>query len=85
MDLAREKTCGNCKVSHLEDRETPAEQEYQAFSKQMVYWQARYPFPFQSKSKPGHARAPAQSPTVTLIRQESQFEPKVRSVAGALA
>jgi len=35
-----------------EDRETPEEQaEYKALSKQMVYWQARYPFPFLKEIK----------------------------------
>jgi len=47
MHLAREKTWWELQSFYLEDRETPEEQaEYKALSKQMVYWQARYPFPF---------------------------------------
>ena len=87
MDLARgENLVGIAKVSTLEDRETKEEQaEYQALSKQMVYWQARYPFPFHKEIKTWSQERQLNPLLVTaLIRQESQFEPKVRSVAGAV-
>jgi soluble lytic murein transglycosylase len=87
MHLARgENLVGIAKVSTLEDRETPAEQaEYKALSKQMVYWQARYPFPFLKEIKTWSQERQLNPLLVTaLIRQESHFEPKVRSVAGAI-
>jgi soluble lytic murein transglycosylase len=48
MRLARgENLSGIDIISKLEDRETPEEQaQYQEFSKQIIYWQARYPFPY---------------------------------------
>ena len=52
---------------------------------QMVYWQARYPFPFHKEIKTWSQQRQLNPLLVTaLIRQESQFEPKVRSVAGAV-
>ncbi|MBW4631829.1 MAG: transglycosylase SLT domain-containing protein [Iphinoe sp. HA4291-MV1] len=73
-------------IAELEDRETPEEQaQYQALSKQITYWQARYPFPFQKKIEQWSQKRQLNSLIVTaLIRQESQFEPKIRSSAGAV-
>ncbi|GAC1490063.1 MAG: transglycosylase SLT domain-containing protein [Chamaesiphon sp.] len=73
-------------VSKLEDREIPAEQaQYQDLRKQMAYWQALYPFPFMNIIEKWSQKRQLNSLLVTgLIRQESRFEPKVRSIAGAV-
>ena len=86
MHLAKgENLVGIAKVSTLEDRETKEEQaEYQALSQQLAYWQARYPFPFLQEVKTWSQERQINPLLVTaLIRQESRFEPKIRSVAGA--
>lgn len=72
-------------ISSLEDRETPEEQaEYQALSQQISYWQARYPFPYGQEIKKWSAERKLNPLLVTaLIRQESMFEPKIKSIAGA--
>lgn len=87
MSLARgENLVGIAKVSTLEDRETPQEQaEYQALSQQLAYWQARYPFPFLEEIETWSQKRQLNPLLVTaLIRQESRFEHKIRSVAGAI-
>ncbi|WP_017655226.1 transglycosylase SLT domain-containing protein [Fortiea contorta] len=86
MRLANgENLIGIDKISKLEDREIPAEQaEYQALSKQIIYWQARYPFPyFQEIVKWSNERKLNPLLVTALIRQESRFESKIKSVAGA--
>ncbi|MBD2343035.1 lytic transglycosylase domain-containing protein [Anabaena subtropica] len=72
-------------ISKLEDRETPEEQaEYQAFSKQITYWQARYPFPYLREIEKWSSERQLNPLLVTaLMRQESRFESKIKSVAGA--
>ncbi|MFN6569738.1 transglycosylase SLT domain-containing protein [Dendronalium sp. ChiSLP03b] len=72
-------------ISKLEDREIPQEQaQYQALSKQITYWQARYPFPYlQEIEKWSQERQLNPLLVTALIRQESRFEPKIKSVAGA--
>ncbi|WP_414529902.1 transglycosylase SLT domain-containing protein [Nodularia chucula] len=72
-------------ISRLEDRETPEEQaEYQALSKQVTYWQARYPFLYRQEIKKWSGERQLNSLLVIgLMRQESMFEPKIRSVVGA--
>ena len=87
MSLATgENLVGIAKISTLEDRETPQEQaEYQALSQQLTYWQARYPFPFLEEIETWSQKRQLNPLLVTsLIRQESRFEPKIRSVAGAM-
>lgn len=87
MHLARgENLVGIDKISTLEDRETPAEKvDYQALSQQLTYWQARYPFPFLQEIETWSQQRQLNPLLVTaLIRQESRFEPKIRSVAGAV-
>ncbi|MBP5971672.1 transglycosylase SLT domain-containing protein [Brasilonema sp. CT11] len=87
MRLAKgENIIGIDKVAKLEDRETPQEQaQYQALSKQVTYWQARYPFPFQKEIELWSQKRQLNPLLVTgLMRQESHFEPKVRSTAGAV-
>jgi soluble lytic murein transglycosylase len=86
MRLARgQNLSGIGLISRLEDRETPEEQaEYQALSRQITYWQARYPFPYQQEIKQWSAERQLNSLLVTgLMRQESMFERKITSVAGA--
>ncbi|QOV23017.1 lytic transglycosylase domain-containing protein [Anabaenopsis elenkinii] len=72
-------------ISRLEDRETPEEQaEYQALSQQVSYWQARYPFLYRQEIKKWSAKRELNPLLVVgLMRQESMFEPKIRSVVGA--
>lgn len=74
------------KIATLEDRETPPEKaEYQALSQKLTYWQARYPFPFLQEIEYWSSQRQINPLLVTaLIRQESRFEPKIRSVAGAV-
>jgi soluble lytic murein transglycosylase len=86
MQLAKgENIKGIDQISKLEDRETPQEQaEYQALSKQITYWQARYPFPYLNEIEQWSEKRQLNPLLVTaLIRQESRFETKVRSTAGA--
>ncbi|MGH7999952.1 MAG: transglycosylase SLT domain-containing protein [Brasilonema sp.] len=73
-------------ISKLEDRETPEEQaQFQALSQQVTYWQARYPFPFQKEIEKWSQKRQINPLLVTaLMRQESHFEPKVHSTAGAV-
>lgn len=80
-----ENLIGIDKISKLEDREIPAEQaQYQALSKQITYWQARYPFPYLQEIKKWSAERQLNPLLVTaLMRQESRFEPKAKSVVGA--
>ena len=81
-----ENLVGIAKISTLEDRETPQEQaQYQTLSQQLAYWQARYPFPFLKEIETWSKQRQVNPLLVTaLIRQESRFEPKIRSVAGAV-
>lgn len=87
MHLAKgENLIGIAEISTLEDREIPAEQaEYQALSQQLSYWQARYPFSY-FKEIQKYSQLNQLNPLLVtaLIRQESRFEPKIRSVAGAV-
>jgi len=50
MDLARENFMESAKVSP-EDRETSRASRVPGSAKQMVYWQACYPFPFHKQIK----------------------------------
>lgn len=87
MDLTKgENLEGISQISKLEDRETPQEQaQYQALSQQLTYWQARYPFPFLEQIESWSQQRQLNPLLVTaLIRQESHFEPQIRSVAGAI-
>ncbi|MBO3462403.1 transglycosylase SLT domain-containing protein [Aetokthonos hydrillicola Thurmond2011] len=81
-----ENLIGIDKISKVQDRETPEEQaQYQALSKQITYWQARYPFPYIHLIEKWSKEHQINPLLVTgLIRQESRFEPKAHSVAGAV-
>ncbi|MBD2292786.1 transglycosylase SLT domain-containing protein [Anabaena sphaerica FACHB-251] len=86
MQLAKgENLIGIAKISKLEDRETPEEQaEYTALSKQITYWQARYPFPYFSEIEKWSTTRKINPLLVTaLMRQESMFQPKIKSIVGA--
>lgn len=77
---------GISRIAKLEDRDTPKEQaEYQALRKQLVYWQALYPFPFvETIAEQAQKRDLNPLLVTALIRQESRFEPEIRSKAGAV-
>ncbi|MBW4611815.1 MAG: transglycosylase SLT domain-containing protein [Desmonostoc vinosum HA7617-LM4] len=86
MRLARgENISGIDQISKVEDQETPEQQaQYQTLSKQITYWQARYPFPyFQVIQKWSTERQLNPLLVTALIRQESRFEPKIKSIVGA--
>ncbi|MBE9235687.1 transglycosylase SLT domain-containing protein [Anabaena aphanizomenioides LEGE 00250] len=86
MRLAKgENLIGIAKISKLEDREKPEEQaEFAALSKEITYWQARYPFPyFQEIQKWSLSRQLNPLLVTALMRQESMFQPKIKSVVGA--
>ncbi len=80
-----ENLAGISMISKLENRELPQEKaEYRNLSKQVSYWQARYPFPYVREIEKWSAQRQLNSLLVTaLIRQESRFEAKVKSPVGA--
>ncbi|MEM7727259.1 MAG: transglycosylase SLT domain-containing protein [Cyanobacteria bacterium P01_A01_bin.45] len=86
IQLARDNyLSGIDKVAKLEDREKPEEKaQFQALSKQEMYWKARYPFPyFPEIQKWSKANDINPFMVVALIRQESRFQPEIRSTVGA--
>ncbi|WP_051035413.1 lytic transglycosylase domain-containing protein [Crinalium epipsammum] len=76
---------GMAQISQLEDRETPAEQaEYQAIRGKMTYWRSLYPFPYIDFIERWSQQRQINPLLVTaLIRQESRFEPAIKSPVGA--
>ncbi len=72
-------------VSSLADREKPVEQQqYQGLKTQADYWQTLYPFPFESQITHWSQQNRLNPMLVTaLIRQESRFEPQIKSTVGA--
>jgi len=72
-------------ISMLRRRTDPAEQaEYQTLRQQTAYWEALYPFPYMDLVEKWAVEQQLNPMlVVALIRQESRFEPKIRSVAGA--
>lgn len=77
---------GISRISSLEDRKTPEEKEqYKALKQQIAYWQALYPVPYQ-KAIETYAKQRQINPLLVtaVIRQESRFEPEIRSKAGAV-
>ncbi len=73
-------------VESLAWREDPEEQQqYRALRQQSAYWQARYPFLYDDLIQEWSSdRQLNPLLVVSLIRQESRFESKIESVAGAL-
>jgi soluble lytic murein transglycosylase len=77
---------GIAKISSLEDRKKPEEQaQYQALKQQLTYWQALYPTPFLELIEEQSQQFDVNPLLVTaVIRQESRFDPEIRSKAGAV-
>lgn len=77
---------GIAKIAKLEDRDTPEEQaQYQEIKQQVAYWHTLYPLPFAKVIEEQAQKRDLNPLLVTaLIRQESRFEPDIRSKAGAV-
>jgi soluble lytic murein transglycosylase len=73
-------------ISTLRRRTDPAEQaDYQTLRQQTAYWEALYPFPYMDVVEKWAAERQLNPMLViALMRQESRFEPQIRSVAGAV-
>ncbi|MEB3295464.1 MAG: transglycosylase SLT domain-containing protein [Synechococcales bacterium] len=73
-------------VSNLRDRDKPEDQQkYQSLRKNPSYWHALYPFPYMERIEAWAKDRQLNPMLVTaLIRQESRFEAKIESSAGAL-
>jgi soluble lytic murein transglycosylase len=73
-------------VSSLSWREKPSDrQEYQQLKQQRAYWEALYPFPYEETIEQWSQQRQINPLLVTgLIRQESRFETKIRSVSDAV-
>lgn len=70
----------------LEDRNSEEEQaKYREIEKQRAYWQGIYPFPF-SEEITTYSQDQELNPllTVSVMRQESRFDPDIRSTADAV-
>jgi soluble lytic murein transglycosylase len=86
MSLTKgEYLLGIGQIAKLEDREAPTEKaEYEALSQKSIYWQARYPFPYFKEIQQWSVSRQLNPLLVTaLMRQESRFQPKIKSVVGA--
>jgi soluble lytic murein transglycosylase len=72
-------------LANLADREAPTDQkQYQTLKVQPDYWQGLYPFPFIPQITQWAAAHRLNPMLVTaLMRQESRFEPKIKSSVGA--
>lgn len=72
-------------LASLDFRERPEErQEVEQLQQQVDYWQALYPFPYAESIEQWSQQRQLNPMLVTaLIRQESRFESKIRSVVGA--
>jgi soluble lytic murein transglycosylase len=73
-------------VWELQEREEPEErQQWEKLRQTGEYWQALFPFPFYQTIRDWSGKRQLNPLLVTsLIRQESRFEPEIRSPAGAL-
>ena len=73
-------------IGNLRDREAPQDKaQYQQLRKQIGYWQALYPFPFVETIENWSQQRQLNPMLVTaLIRQESRFEPDIKSSVGAV-
>jgi soluble lytic murein transglycosylase len=72
-------------VGSLSDREQAEDQkQYRSLRTQADYWQTLYPFPFADQISNWSQQRQINPMLVTaLIRQESRFEPQIKSVVGA--
>ncbi|MEY2833238.1 MAG: hypothetical protein RLZZ574_2497, partial [Cyanobacteriota bacterium] len=73
-------------IGDLQDRDSPEDkQQWQQLRQTPEYWQALYPFPFESTILKWSKQRQLNPLLVTsLIRQESRFEPEIESSAGAM-
>ena len=73
-------------IWYLKDRNKPEDkQQWHQLRQTPEYWQALYPFPFESTIlKWSKYRGLNPLLVTSLIRQESRFEPEIESTAGAL-
>jgi soluble lytic murein transglycosylase len=73
-------------VGSLRDREKAEDKaQYEQLRKQSAYWQALYPFPFMDQIESWSQQRQLNPMLVTaLIRQESRFEPDIKSSVGAV-
>lgn len=73
-------------IGNLRDRDRPDDKaQYQQLRKQSAYWQALYPFPFVDQIESWSQQRQLNPMLVTaLIRQESRFEPNIKSSVGAV-
>ena len=73
-------------IWYLQDRDsTEDRQEWQKLRQTPEYWQALYPFPYEDTILKWSKHRGLNPLLVTaLIRQESRFEPEIRSSAGAM-
>jgi soluble lytic murein transglycosylase len=73
-------------IGDLQNRDTPEDkQQWQQLRQTPGYWQALYPFPFESTILKWSKQRQLNPLLVTsLIRQESRFEPEIKSSAGAI-
>jgi soluble lytic murein transglycosylase len=85
MELYRGKNLrGINRISDLKDR-PEAKPDWEKLQQTSEYWQALYPFPFEAKILKWSEERRLNPLLVTaLIRQESRFEPEIKSSAGAL-
>lgn len=82
---AGDRLRGISKLETLENRELPEEQtQFEALREQAEFWQTLYPFPFMTEvEKWSEQRHLNPLLVIALIRQESRFEPNIRSGVGA--
>ena len=73
-------------IWYLQDRNTPEDkQQWHQLRQTPEYWQALYPFPYEDTILKWSKQRQLNPLLVTaLIRQESRFEPEIKSSAGAL-
>lgn len=73
-------------ISNLNEREKPADrQKHEQLKQQRSHWEALYPFPYKATIAQWSQQRQINPLLVTgLIRQESRFETKIRSVADAV-
>lgn len=76
---------GIFQIWSLNQREAPEEKaQWQALRSSPAYWHALFPFPYKDAITNWSGQRQLNPLLVTaLIRQESRFEPKIRSVVGA--
>jgi soluble lytic murein transglycosylase len=87
MELSQGKHLrGINRIWYLQDRDNPEDkQQWEALRKTPQYWQGLFPFPYEDKILKWSQQRQLNPLLVTaLIRQESRFEPEIRSSADAV-